>query len=212
MASKRQQRKPTARQGVPAPQTNHKHRTIHNYKATVDSQATTFSKELKATQEESRKQVYHAEKEARTARRHQSTAEASASHFRAEKDILTKEVSVEHRKLMEAEKQLSTTQRELNVAEVLKTNAVKAQETAQQKIAILEVEKMVLQGALADADATISELLSKLDNSINKDDVPAFWLTTLELYNNDQIEEKDQTLLKHLASRMKNGRAAVTGV
>ena len=113
---------------------------------------------------------------------------------------------------MEAEKQLSTTQRELNVAEVLKTNAVKAQETAQQKIAILEVEKMVLQGALADADATISELLSKLDNSINKDDVPAFWLTTLELYNNDQIEEKDQTLLKHLASRMKNGRAAVTGV
>ena len=57
----------------------------------------------------------------------------------------------------------------------------------------------------------IKTLEAKLENSISRDDIPAFWLTILELYNEDKIKDKDVTLLKHLSARMKNARAAVSG-
>jgi predicted RNase H-like nuclease (RuvC/YqgF family) len=56
----------------------------------------------------------------------------------------------------------------------------------------------------------VSELEAQLNESIRKEDVPQCWLTVLNLYQEDKIEDKDTILLKHLASRMKHASCAKT--
>ena len=68
---------------------------------------------------------------------------------------------------------------------------------------------------LAEANATIAALQSRLDASIEADDVSGFVQSLHELDRSELIEQKDRTLLEHLAKRLRYKRGkhgAIEGI
>ena len=64
---------------------------------------------------------------------------------------------------------------------------------------------------LADANDTIKQLQMKLDASIDKDDVTGFVQSLHDLERNDQLHQKDRTLLEHLSKRLRYTRGGKHG-
>lgn len=68
---------------------------------------------------------------------------------------------------------------------------------------------------LAAANATIAALQRKLDTSIDENDVSGFVQSLHDLDRSDLIEQKDRTLLEHLARRLRYTRGthgAIQGI
>lgn len=64
---------------------------------------------------------------------------------------------------------------------------------------------------LAAANATIATLQRKLDTSIDKNDVSGFVQSLHDLDKSELIEQKDRTLLEHLAQRLRYTRGGRHG-
>ena len=84
-------------------------------------------------------------------------------------------------------------------------------DSAQLKVQKLTRENASLLSQLSTANATIAELQKKLDAAVDTDNPAAFVESLDELYRNDQIEQKDLTLLEHLTKRLRYRRGGKCG-
>lgn len=90
-----------------------------------------------------------------------------------------------------------------SIAERLKTSELRTDS--------LEKKLKSTLSELAEANLKIKAQQRKLDDSIDKNDISGFTQSLHDLDQNDQIEQKDRTLLEHLAKRLRYKRGGKHG-
>ena len=120
----------------------------------------------------------------------------------------------------EAQRQLDRKDREAREAQRERERKEAAQQVAKvvERLTISELRTASLEkklnstlSELAEANSKIKAQQRKLDDSIDKNDVSGFTQSLHELDQNDQIEQKDRTLLEHLAKRLRYKRGGKHG-